>query len=64
MTGFPGFIAKKLVARLVKQDTQFFLLVQKNFIEKAMRDVEEINQKTGTPLENFALIEGEFTDGG
>ncbi len=61
MTGFPGFIAKRLVKRLAKHDTQFFLLVQKNFIEKAMRDVEEINQKTGTPLENFALIEGDIT---
>jgi len=62
MTGFPGFIAKGLVARLAKYDTQFFLLVQKNFIEKAMRDVEEIVQKTGTPLENFALIEGDITE--
>lgn len=61
MTGFPGFIAARLVARLANRDTQFFLLVQKNFIEKAMRDIEEVNQKTGTPLENFALIEGDIT---
>ncbi|MBA3693856.1 MAG: SDR family oxidoreductase, partial [Acidobacteria bacterium] len=61
MTGFPGFIARRLVARLAKHDTQFFLLVQKNFIEKAMQDVEEIVQKIGTPLENFALIEGDIT---
>ncbi|MBA4185439.1 MAG: hypothetical protein H0X49_15715, partial [Acidobacteria bacterium] len=51
MTGFPGFIARRLVARLAERDTQFFLLVQKNFIEKAMRDVENIVQKTGAPLE-------------
>ncbi|MDQ3751035.1 MAG: SDR family oxidoreductase, partial [Acidobacteriota bacterium] len=62
MTGFPGFIAKRLVARLAKHDTQFFLLVQKNFIKKAMQYVEEIVQKTGTPLENFALIEGDITE--
>jgi len=61
MTGFPGFIAARLVAHLANRDTQFFLLVQKNFIEKAMRDIEEVNQKTGTPLENFALIEGDIT---
>ncbi len=61
MTGFPGFIALRLVARLAERDTQFFLLVQKNFIEKAMRDVENIVQKTGAPLENFALIEGDIT---
>ena len=61
MTGFPGFIALRLVARLAKRDTQFFLLVQENFIEKAVQDVEKIVQKTGTPLENFALIVGDIT---
>jgi len=61
MTGFPGFIALRLVARLAKRDTQFFLLVQKKFIEKAMQDVENIVQKIGAPLENFALIEGDIT---
>ena len=61
LTGFPGFIAERLVARLAKSDTQFFLLVQKQFIEKAMHDVEKISQTTGTPLENFAIIEGDIT---
>jgi len=61
LTGFPGFIAKRLVARLARRDTQFFLLVQKSFIEKAMREVEEIAGKTAAPLENFALIEGDIT---
>ena len=43
LTGFPGFIAEKLVRRLAKTDTQFFLLVQTQFLEKAMRDVEQIS---------------------
>lgn len=62
ITGFPGFIAGRLVERLAKTDTQFFLLVQKSFVEKAMRDVEEISRKTFTPLENFALVEGDITE--
>lgn len=61
LTGFPGFIAEKLVRRLAKSDTQFFLLVQTQFLEKAMRDVEKISAETDTPLENFALIEGDIT---
>jgi len=61
ITGFPGFIAKRLVERLARRDTQFFLLVQKDFTEKAIGDVEEIARKTNTPLENFALIEGDIT---
>ena len=61
LTGFPGFIAHRLVERLASQDTQFFLLVQKQFTEKAMRDIERISQKTSVPLENFAIIEGDIT---
>jgi thioester reductase-like protein len=61
LTGFPGFIAERLVARLAAPDTQFFLLVQPQFVEKAMSDAEKIAQNTGTPVENFALIEGDIT---
>ncbi len=61
ITGFPGFIAGRLVERLSTPNTQFFLLVQKNFLEKAMKDVQRIAEKTKTPLKNFALIEGDIT---
>src|SRR6185369_1643149 len=61
LTGFPGFIASRLVERLAKPDAQFFLLVQSQFVEKAMREVERIASRTGTPIENFALIEGDIT---
>ncbi|MEZ5344882.1 MAG: SDR family oxidoreductase [Pyrinomonadaceae bacterium] len=61
ITGFPGFIAGRLVERLSTPDTQFFLLVQSSFLEKAMKDVQRIAEKTKTPLKNFALIEGDIT---
>ncbi|MCY7344638.1 MAG: SDR family oxidoreductase [Pyrinomonadaceae bacterium] len=61
ITGFPGFIAERLAARLAKSDTQFFLLVQSDFVEKAKRTVEQIASETNTPLENFALVEGDIT---
>jgi nucleoside-diphosphate-sugar epimerase len=61
LTGFPGFIASRLVKRLAKNDTQFFLLVQTNFVEKAMSEIEKIAAETSVPPENFALIEGDIT---
>lgn len=61
LTGFPGFIAERLVERLTTADTQFFLLVQSQFTEKATAAVERIAKRTSTPLENFALIEGDIT---
>lgn len=61
LTGFPGFIAERLVERLAAPDTQFFLLVQPQFIKKAMNDLEKIAAKTQTNPENFALVEGDIT---
>ncbi len=62
LTGFPGFIAERLTARLARPDVQFFLLVQPQFLGKAAKVVETISQSTSTPLENFALIEGDITE--
>lgn len=60
ITGFPGFIAERLVERLARPDTQFYLLVQAQFVEKAIAAVERIAVSTDVPLENFALIEGDI----
>lgn len=61
MTGFPGFIAARLVSRLARRGAKFFLLVQPQFVEKATRDAATIAAETGVPLENFALVEGDIT---
>ena len=61
LTGFPGFIAERLVERLANSGTQFFLLVQPQFVEKAMKTAERISAETSAPLENFAIIEGDIT---
>jgi nucleoside-diphosphate-sugar epimerase len=61
LTGFPGFIAGRLVERLAEKDTQFFLLVQRRFVDAAKKAVERIAFETDTPLENFALVEGDIT---
>jgi nucleoside-diphosphate-sugar epimerase len=61
LTGFPGFIAERLVERLSRPETQFYLLVQPEFVDKATKSIERIAAKTNTPLENFALVEGDIT---
>jgi nucleoside-diphosphate-sugar epimerase len=55
LTGFPGFIAGRLVERLASgggENTQIFLLVQPRLTQKAMEEVAVIAAKTGAPLEN------------
>lgn len=61
ITGFPGFIAGRLVERLIKPEAQFFLLVQPSFVEQAMAEVEHIVEATGAPLESFVIVEGDVT---
>src|SRR5258708_18702900 len=61
ITGFPGFIASRLVERLAGPETQFFLLVQPQFIEAAMAEAEEIAELINIPLESFVIVEGDIT---
>lgn len=61
MTGFPGFIAGRLVERLATADARFYLLVQPAFIEAARLSIEQIAAATKTPIENFAIVEGDIT---
>lgn len=61
-TGFPGFIAARLVERLAASDTQFFLLVQPHFVDTATHAVEQIAKSKNVQLENFALVEGDVRE--
>ena len=62
LTGFPGFIAGRLLEELAEPETQFFLLVQPQFVERAMEEVEDIAEMSGTPLESFVIVEGDITE--
>jgi thioester reductase-like protein len=61
LTGFPGFIAGRLVERLSTEGARFQMLVQPAFAERARMDVARIVEKTGAPSENFRLMEGDIT---
>lgn len=61
VTGFPGFLAGRLVQRLAGPETRFFLLVQEQFFEKAQKDINAISATTGVPSKNFTVIKGDIT---
>ena len=63
LTGFPGFIASRLVRRLAVAGERFLLLVQPTFAQRAKLEVEEIASHTGKSLTDFCVLEGDITRG-
>lgn len=61
ITGFPGFIAERLVEKLASPDRRMVLLSESRFVGKAKADVEEIARRSGVPKENFEVVEGDIT---
>lgn len=61
LTGFPGFIAGRLVARLAQEGARFTLLVQTAFAARAQEEVERIAVQTNKPSDNFRIVEGDIT---
>lgn len=61
ITGFPGFIAGRLVERLASGGVFFYLLVQPAFVDAAIRSIERISRSSNIALENFAIVEGDIT---
>lgn len=61
ITGFPGFIASRLIEQLVGGERQFFLLVQPQLVDRAIEEIEEIAERTGTPLDSFVIVEGDIS---
>ena len=61
LTGFPGFIAARLVKRLAQEGARFLLLVQPEFAGRAAEEVSRIASETGTPATSFRVLEGDIT---
>ena len=61
ITGFPGFIAGRLVERLAREGARFILLVQPVLLKRAYEDVAQIVAETGAPAEKFSIVEGDIT---
>ena len=62
LTGFPGFIASRLLRRLARDGGRFLLLVQPAFAERAQRELVSIAAATGRPISDFRLLSGDITE--
>ena len=62
ITGFPGFLAERLVKHLAKLHAHFILLVQPSLLNRARSDVSRIATETGAPVENFMIVPGDITE--
>jgi nucleoside-diphosphate-sugar epimerase len=62
ITGFPGFIAGRLIERLARDGRSFLLLVQPELVAKAQTDLAKIAASAEVPSERFRILEGDITD--
>ena len=61
ITGFPGFIANRLVERLARVNTNFILLVQPSLQQRALQEVAAIASQTGRTTSDFRLVVGDIS---
>src|SRR5947199_4928184 len=61
VTGFPGFLATRLVKRLAGEGARFILLTQPAFLTTAREAVQQIVHDTEAPAINFRIVEGDIT---
>ena len=61
ITGFPGFLATRLVKRLAAEGARFILLTQAAFEGTACDTALEIAHAAGASLENFEIVNGDIT---
>jgi thioester reductase-like protein len=61
ITGFPGFIADRLLERLARKDCRFILLVQPSWLDRARHGVDRTARLTNRTAEDFQLVEGDIS---
>jgi thioester reductase-like protein len=64
ITGFPGFIANRLLERLARNDCDFLLLVQPALAARARDEIALLAQLAGKQADDFQLVEGDITQPG
>ena len=62
ITGFPGFIANRLLERLAEKDCRFILLVQPSLATRAAEEIARICDLTAKKAEDFRVVEGDITE--
>jgi thioester reductase-like protein len=61
ITGFPGFIANRLLARLARRDCDFILLVQPSLVSQARKEIDRITHLCGRSANDFQIVEGDIS---
>ena len=61
LTGFPGFIAGRLVERLAQAGARFQLLVQPALAARAREEIARLSETTCASAERFRVFEGDIT---
>jgi len=61
VTGFPGFIATRLVKRLAAEGARFILLSQPALLATAQGAATDIATEAGIDIERFRIVEGDIT---
>src|SRR3569832_594175 len=62
ITGFPGFIANRLLERLARQECDFILLVQPSLLGRAREEIARIAQVSSRDVEEFKFVEGDISE--
>ncbi|HEV2801137.1 MAG TPA: SDR family oxidoreductase [Pyrinomonadaceae bacterium] len=62
LTGFPGFIAARLIEALaLGSETRFLLLVQPAFVPRAREEIARLSTEMDASVERFRILEGDIT---
>jgi thioester reductase-like protein len=61
ITGFPGFIADRLLERLARNDCRFILLVQPSWLDRARHEIDRIAGLSRCSTEDFRIVIGDIT---
>ena len=64
ITGFPGFIANRLLERLARKECRFILLVQPTLRARAAEEIARLSQLSGRSVEEFRVVEGDISEPG
>ena len=62
ITGFPGFIANRLLERLARKDCKFILLVQPSLLGRAKDEIARIAQLTSRDIAAFKFVQGDISE--
>ena len=64
ITGFPGFIANRLLERLARKDCDLIVLVQPTLVSRALDEIATLAQLSGRSEGDFQIVEGDIRESG